>query len=400
MPLVLALVLSLLHGQIGQAQSGTSCGGFQGFNLGGFNFPPGGGNFQSGGFNVQGGSFQQGGFQGGNFGGQFNSGGFQGLNFGGQFQGGGFQGGQFNGGFNFGGGGFQGGFQGINFGAGGINFNGAFQPLGFNFGGAPGCGSGVFGLIPDAAIASPGGSTNFRLIWVVTSGWQDLEYIDLRVRLGNRTVIIRWFETTDTYALIDPVSGLALATGRGGDARPLVGDFLELDLKGTSSANSGPTGQAAGINLELDLKGVADGQVLQIDAGAKLDGSAPTPYELAAILYVFTPNAQNNAANNDNEKDRKLTEEQHQQRERTNRANLDDYRTEGNAVSSACDASIPTVTIANRDGNVVLQLSHDAKLACGSVRPGDYIEATGDKQHEQLYDVDQMTVRRIGTRVR
>jgi len=76
LPLVLALILTLLHGQTGQAQLGGGCGGFQGFNLSGFQFPPGGGNFQSGGFNVQGGSFQGGQFNGGNFGsgGQFNSG--------------------------------------------------------------------------------------------------------------------------------------------------------------------------------------------------------------------------------------------------------------------------------------------------------------------------------------
>ena len=91
---------------------------------------------------------------------------------------------------------------------------------------------------------------------------------------------------------------------------------------------------------------------------------------------------------------------QRQQASRTNRSNLDDYRTEGNAVTSDCAAPIPTVTIKNRDGEVVLQLLHDAKDSCGLVQPGDYVEAIGEKQHEQLYDAHQVTVRRNGTRVR
>lgn len=340
-PLALAMLLALTLSQVRPADAQSGCGGFQGFNFGG--------------------------------------------------AGGSFQGGNFQGGFNFGGGGFQGGF---NFG--GLNFNGALTGFGFNFGGRPGCNTGVFGLIPDAATITSGQSFTYRLVWVVPTNWHDLEYLDLRLRNGNRTTLVRWYEATDTFALIDPATGAQLASGQPGASRTLAAELLEVDLKGTYSENSGATGQAVGLNIEFDFKDDGAGQQIQVDVGAKQDGAAPEAFELAAILSV----AANNTPNNDDEQGRKPTAEERQQRERTNRGSLDDYRTEGNAVSSACDASIPTVTIANRDGAVVLQLLHDAKLACETVRPGDYIEAVGEKQHEQLYEVDQLTVRRNGARVR
>ena len=338
-PLALAMVLALLVSHVHPADAQAGCGGFQGFNFGG-----------------------------------------------GQFQGGGFQGG-----FNFGGGGFQGGF---NFG--GLNFNGALTGFGFNFGGRPGCSTGVFGLIPDAGTVASGQSFTYRLVWVSPTNWRDLEYLDLRLRNGNRTTLVRWYEGTDTFALIDPNTGQQLASGQPGASRTLAAELLEVDLKNTYSENSGATGQAVGLNIEFDFKAEGAGQQIQVDVGAKLDGASPEAYELAAILSI----AVNTSANNDDEQGRKSTEEEREQRARTNRGSLDDYRTEGNAVSAACDAAIPTVTIANRDGNVVLQLHHDAKLACELVRPGDYIEAVGEKQHEQLYEVDQLTVRRNGARVR
>jgi hypothetical protein len=345
-PLALAMLLSLVLVHAGPAQAQTACGGFQGFNLG-FNFGAGG---------------FQGGFQG----------------------------------FNFGAGGFQGGFQGFNFGQGGLNFNGGLTGFGFNFGGQPGCNAGVFGLIPDAATVSPGQTFALRLVWVVPTTWHDLEYLDIRIRSGNRSTIVRWLQGTDTYTLIDGNSGQQLGSGQPGESRELVSDILEIDLKGTYSENSGATGQAVGVNVEFGLKDELAGREVLVDVGAKLDAGTPEAYEKAAVLNVVGQAD----ANNDDEKGRKPTAEERQQRERTNRASLDDYRTEGNAVGSACEDSIPTITIANRDGQVVLRLHHDAKLACEIVRPGDYVEAVGEKQHEQLYDVDQLTVRRNGARVR
>ena len=102
----------------------------------------------------------------------------------------------------------------------------------------------------------------------------------------------------------------------------------------------------------------------------------------------------------DTDKPRKETEEQHQQRQRTNRSNRDDEHTEGNVTAVACDAPIPTITIANRDGLVEIRLIAEAAQACGSAQGGDYLEADGVKQTEQQFDADSITLHRGGQRVR
>jgi hypothetical protein len=100
------------------------------------------------------------------------------------------------------------------------------------------------------------------------------------------------------------------------------------------------------------------------------------------------------------DKPQKLTDEERQQRQRTNRSNRDDEHTEGNVTAVACDAAIPTITIANRDGLVEIQLLHEAAESCSSARVGDYLEADGVKQTEQLFDADTVTLRRGGQRVK
>jgi CSLREA domain-containing protein len=100
------------------------------------------------------------------------------------------------------------------------------------------------------------------------------------------------------------------------------------------------------------------------------------------------------------DKPQKLTDEERQQRQRTNRSGRDDEHTEGNVTAVACDASIPTITIANRDGLVEIQLLHEAVQSCSSARIGDYLEADGVKQTEQLFDADTITLRRGGQRVK
>ncbi|MFN8523580.1 MAG: hypothetical protein U0821_10835 [Chloroflexota bacterium] len=94
--------------------------------------------------------------------------------------------------------------------------------------------------------------------------------------------------------------------------------------------------------------------------------------------------------NNDDEKKKKETEEQKQQRERTNRYGLDEYRTEGNVMSHGLDDGGPFVVIANRDGLVKVRLGKQVGKI--TVCVGDYLEASGVKQHELLYEAEDVTV--------
>jgi type VI secretion system secreted protein VgrG len=63
-------------------------------------------------------------------------------------------------------------------------------------------------------------------------------------------------------------------------------------------------------------------------------------------------------------------------------------------------ADIPYVVIGNVDGDQRVRLRGDAKSMCSSIRIGDYLEAEGEKQHEQLFDADEVTIRRGGSRIR
>ena len=116
------------------------------------------------------------------------------------------------------------------------------------------------------------------------------------------------------------------------------------------------------------------------------------------------------SANNDDEEDdrpnqRSLTETQRHQRDRTNASGLDDERTEGNVLEVRCDASTPPryevafpthtpyLVIATRDGHQQLRLLYDTRAQCQSIRVGRYAEADGEKQHELLFDVHNLTVK-------
>jgi hypothetical protein len=98
------------------------------------------------------------------------------------------------------------------------------------------------------------------------------------------------------------------------------------------------------------------------------------------------------------DKERRLTETQRQQRERTNTSGLDDYRTEGNVVEVHLDANPPYVVLGMRDGKQTVRLSCGDN--CPDIRVGDYLEAEGTKEHEQLFEAESVVVTRNGQRVR
>ena len=94
------------------------------------------------------------------------------------------------------------------------------------------------------------------------------------------------------------------------------------------------------------------------------------------------------------------------EREHTSSAGEDDYRTEGNVMEVRCDTTsepqydvafpthTPYLVIATHDGNEQLRLLYDTKTQCQSAQVGDYAEADGEKQTEQLFDVHNLTIKR------
>jgi hypothetical protein len=86
------------------------------------------------------------------------------------------------------------------------------------------------------------------------------------------------------------------------------------------------------------------------------------------------------------------TEEQRQNRQLTNRSNRDDLFIEGNVLEVGTDTDGSFIVIANRDGKVKVRLN--CKNGCPTVRVGNYVEANGVKQNEQLFDAEDVSVRR------
>ena len=133
---------------------------------------------------------------------------------------------------------------------------------------------------------------------------------------------------------------------------------------------------------------IGDGQglgTIRNDDGATPPGPGPGP-------------APAPSPNNDDEEDkpRVETEDERRNRERTNRAGKDDEYVEGNVVEVHSDEQAPYVVIANRDGLVKVVLFKDAAQVAEDIEVGDYLEADGEKQHEQLFHADSVEISRRG----
>jgi hypothetical protein len=127
--------------------------------------------------------------------------------------------------------------------------------------------------------------------------------------------------------------------------------------------------------------------------------------EPSTILPLKGPRQCGVKANDEDEDDEpKLTKEQRKQRERTNAGNLDNEKTEGNVVGVRCSGSdpelkvrrgfiskpneTPYVLIGTQDGVQQVVFTKGVKSACKDVHVGDYLEAEGRKEHEQLFYAD------------
>jgi len=87
---------------------------------------------------------------------------------------------------------------------------------------------------------------------------------------------------------------------------------------------------------------------------------------------------------------RTVTDEQRQQHEHTNAGNRADVATEGNVMAVTRTPDGLTIVIANADGLVTVV--YPCGAGCPTIRVGEYVQVSGEKQHEQLYQADEVTV--------
>ena len=95
---------------------------------------------------------------------------------------------------------------------------------------------------------------------------------------------------------------------------------------------------------------------------------------------------------------RRLTETERRQRERTNQLGLDDEHTEGNVLEVHLDTGLLSVVIGTRDGRQVVRLNCGG--GCPDIQVGDYLEAEGTKENEQLFYAESVEVTHGGQFVR
>ena len=271
------------------------------------------------------------------------------------------------------------------------------RPVPFNFPNIPPLG--VPSLSPANGTAQPGVPYVLTYRWDVPppQNWAALQSLDLRLRADGQIVFgVRWDHVTDLFQLLGANGAPRGPQIPAGIQFPLGSGPVQLDLAGTRAQGTGITGTGAILTLPLLISESLAGKVLAIEVSAVGDAGNADPFVQAGTITVAGVAAGPATKADDQEDDvRRLTETQRQQKERTNRLGLDDERTEGDVVAVRCaDGPYREVDIANRDGVVTLRLIRDAASECERIDPGDYLEADGEKEHEQLYWIDELTVRK------
>jgi hypothetical protein len=134
-----------------------------------------------------------------------------------------------------------------------------------------------------------------------------------------------------------------------------------------------------------------------IEVTTSSDDPNPADNRVVSKIWIIGPNPPGDDKPAETERPAKLTQEARQQRERTNRSNLDDYRTEGNVVEVNLMADVPYAVVAMRDG--LERIALPCKDGCPTVQVGDYLEADGVKENEALFIAESVTLTRGGKKV-
>lgn len=223
-------------------------------------------------------------------------------------------------------------------------------------------------------------------------GTPSLSINDVRVSEGNFGMVNAVFAVTLSPASTLPVAVVARTATVSGTA---------IAVAGTDYAAAGP------ISLTF-----APGVTSQLVSVSVIGDTIPEPNETFAVTLSGATNAtiadaegvgtiadddahaefQNDPGDDDTEDKPKETEEERQQRGRTDRSSQDDIRTEGNVVEIRRNEDPPVVVIANKDGLVELHLVGDARRELRNLEVGQYVVASGEKEHEQFYFIDDLSI--------
>lgn len=270
-------------------------------------------------------------------------------------------------------------------------------------------------LNPVDAVVAPGERLTYNVEWSVPGpqNWHSLSTLDLHI-CGPTGVTIRWDEASDTFRLIDTATGASSPAGRPGSASTLETSFATLYLADTRTLGSGPTGSSVTLVLSPSFKTGA-GRTCVVDVGSSIDTGDREVLTGIGTLRIVAGSPRTDGSDEDTR--RRLTEEQRQHQQLTNRSNRADVSTEGNVVGVRCAASdpvpvpprgfivmpdaVPYALISTIDDGVqqILLIGETGPI-CQAIQLGDYLEADGVKQSEELFEADSVTLERAGRSVR
>lgn len=260
-----------------------------------------------------------------------------------------------------------------------------------------GGGVGVPSLNPAVSSVQVNETLTETFAWDIPAprNWGTLGTMDFRLRGSNGAIVfwVHWDQVLDTYQVFDAngqPTGFALPPGL---AVLLSANGVTLDVGGVRTQGSGITGQRATLTLPLRFDASNVGKTFAIEVSASDDDGRQDAFKQLGTIAVLAA-AGIGPKPNDDDDVRRLTETQRHQRSRTNQSGLDDERVEGNVVAVRADLPTPEVDIANRDGVVTLRLVKDAAKLAREIRPGDYVSGDGQKEHEQLYWVEDLDIER------
>ncbi len=158
-------------------------------------------------------------------------------------------------------------------------------------------------LSPSDATAEANDRLEYALTWTVPKplNWHDLDWIQMRIRDGEDTLLwLKFNEADNTISLYDE-SKLQFGKGHSpGSARRLQTPGATLYLAESSVEGGGPTGPDVTLNLSLGIKPPAAGHIYSVEVAARDDlGNEDDFFVDAGTLTVIQINDDDEAEDNE-----------------------------------------------------------------------------------------------------
>ena len=171
-------------------------------------------------------------------------------------------------------------------------------------------------------------------------------------------------------------------------------DQIQTFLEGrpVDLGTAGKDNQYGAGKLALGTVPTASAPLAPIAGPGLVVEPAPLPAVVAVPEVGPYPQTAQYFPEDDTDKSQNVTRDERRQRSSTNRLGSDDVHSEGNVLQVACKEETPYLVIGMRDGDQTVRLHGSAREQRASVHVGAYVLVDGVKEHEQLFDADELDI--------